>query len=188
VVSRNVAAPAGSERVFYRVVSGDTLSEIARAFAVNRSALVAWNSIDESARLVPGMALQIFVERGAHVRAHCLRERDAKVLVAGTPPFFDHFEGLNGKKRIVVSVREGDTLASIGRRYGMTVGWMERVNRRSRSDRLEPGDTVIVYTDRAAQTAPPNVAVAALGEPLEPPAPGSSETAASVPASMTKPE
>jgi membrane-bound lytic murein transglycosylase D len=169
VVSRNVPAPAGSERVFYRVVSGDTLSEIASAFAVNRTELVAWNSIDESARLVPGMTLQLFVKSGVRVTPHCLRERDTRVLVAGTPPFFDYYEGQNGKKRIVVSVREGDTLAAIGRRYGMTIGWMERINRRSRSDRLEPGETVVVYTDRAAQAAPPSVAVAALAAPLEPP-------------------
>ena len=185
VVSRNVTPPGGTERVFYRVVAGDTLSEIARAFAVNRSAIVAWNSIDESARLVPGMALQVFVERGKRPSANCLREHEARVLVAGTPPFFDYYEGLNGKKRIVVSVRDGDTLASVGRRYGMTVGWMERVNRRSRSDRLEPGETLVVYTDRAVQSAPPTIAVAALREPIEPPGTAAGETAATAPLEAT---
>jgi LysM repeat protein len=188
VVARNVTAPGGTERVFYRVVSGDTLSEIAAAFSVNRSALVAWNSIDESARLVPGMALQIFVGRGKVLGANCLREHQARVLVAGTPPFFDYYEGLNGKKRIVVGVREGDTLASIGRRYGMTVGWMERVNRRSRSDRLEPGETVVVYTDRGGTPAPSNVAVATLAEPIEPPSAAPRETAETAPGETGKAE
>jgi LysM repeat protein len=188
VVSRSVATPAGAKRVFYRVVGGDTLSEIARTFDVNRSALVAWNSVDESARLVPGMALQIFVPKSASPQALCVQEGQAKVLVAGTPPFFDYYEGLKGKKRIIVSVRDGDTLSSIGRRYGMSTGWMERVNRRSRSDKLEAGETLVVYTDRGGQAAPPNVVVAALSEPIEPPVGTPSKTATGESTQAAKPE
>ncbi len=137
VVSKRVAA-AADKAFFYRVVSGDTLGKVADSFAVTRLELLAWNALDEGARLVPGMTLQVFIRQGANVRVRCVKDRDARVLVAGTPEFFDYYEGLNGKKRIVVAAREGDTLASVGRKYGMTVGWMERVNRRSRTDKLEP--------------------------------------------------
>jgi membrane-bound lytic murein transglycosylase D len=169
VVSRRVTAPPGKERLFYRVVSGDTLGKVADAFRVSRHELLAWNALDEGARLVPGMTLQVFVKQGTDVRVRCMKERDARVLVAGTPEFFDYYEGLNGKKRIVVAARPGDTLASVGRRYGMTVGWMERVNRRSRTDKLEPGESLIVYTDRAVGgSAPTEVAMAKLSEPVAP--------------------
>ena len=172
IVSRQVPTPPEHERLFYRVLSGDTLGKIAAALSVTRHELLAWNAIDESARLVPGMTLQVFVKRGGAPRARCLSEREARVLVAGTPEFFDYYEGLNGKKRIVVAAKEGDTLAGIGRRYGMTVGWMERVNRRSRSDKLEPGERLVVYTDRPATgTVVSEVAVAQLSEPV-PPLPG----------------
>jgi membrane-bound lytic murein transglycosylase D len=141
-------------RVFYRVASGDTLSRIAKAFDVSRAELTTWNALDPSARLHSGMVLQVFsgesqLPRGVHV----LKESDVRVLVAGTQAFFDYFEGLNNKKRIVVTVREGDTLSAIGKRYGMSVGQMERVNRRSRAQKLRPGDQIVVY---AARNTPGN--------------------------------
>ncbi len=188
VISRRLAATPGNERVFYRVVAGDTLGSIASSFSASRADVLAWNALDESARLVPGMSLQLFVRPGERPSARCLREHEARVLVAGTAEFFDYFEGLNGKKRIVVAVREGDTLSSIGRRYGMTVGWMERVNRRSRSDRLEPGETVIVYTDRpGVQPARSELTVATLAQPA-PPLPDSLPQAGEVAAEGDAPE
>src|SRR5690606_13083673 len=132
-------------RVFYRVRPGDTLSEIAQAFGVERAEIESWNALDASARLQPRMTLQVFVTNDARLsNVRHIPESAARVLVAGTPEFIDHHEGLKGKKRMLVKVRPGDTVASIGRRYGMSVGWMERVNRFSRSKKLEPGETVVV--------------------------------------------
>jgi len=92
------------------------------------------------------MVLTVWVPQGKAVTGvRLLSEKDVRVLVAGTPEFFDHFEGLNGKRRISVEARSGDTLASLGRRYGMSVGWMERINRRSRSKKLETGEKLVVY-------------------------------------------
>jgi hypothetical protein len=81
-------------------------------------------------------------------RLRHVKEADVKILIAGSPAFFDHYEGLNGKRRMLVTVQKGDTLASIGRRFATSVGWMERINRRSRSDDLRAGETVVVYADR----------------------------------------
>jgi len=75
-------------------------------------------------------------------------------LVAGSPEFYDYFEGQNGRKRVVVSARENDTLATLGKRYGMTVGSMERINRRSRTDKLHAGDSIVVYVDRGRSVTP----------------------------------
>ncbi len=136
-------------RVFYKVLAGDTLGRIARAFSVTRSELLSWNSLDRSARLQSGMVLQVFVDKNAdlaHVRH--IDERATRVLVAGTHDFFDYFEGQQGKRRVVVTVKPGDTLGRIGKRYGMSVGWMERVNRCSRRKVLHPGDKLVVYVDR----------------------------------------
>jgi LysM repeat protein len=136
-------------RVFYPVVPGDTLSSVASAFGVARMDLVAWNAIDDGARLQEGMVLQVFPKASRNLAGiRTLKDGEVRVLVAGSPEFIDHFEGLNGKRRVVVTVKEGDTLASIGRRYDISIGWMERINRRSRTDRLSPGETVVVYADR----------------------------------------
>jgi membrane-bound lytic murein transglycosylase D len=156
VIVRRVTPPPETVRVFYGVVPGDTIPSVAAAFGVARSDLVAWNALDSSANLQEGMVLQVFPQKTkdlTHVRI--LGDTGTKVLVVGSPEFFDHFEGLNGKRRMLVTVRAGDTLASIGRRYQSSVGWMERINRRSRSERLTPGETVVVYADRARFPAPP---------------------------------
>jgi membrane-bound lytic murein transglycosylase D len=162
VVTRDVKAPPDAVRVFYPVVPGDTLSSVASAFGVARVDLVAWNAIDESARLQEGMVLQVFPKASRNLAGiRTLKDGEVRVLVAGSPEFIDHFEGLNGKRRVVVTVKEGDTLASIGRRYDTSIGWMERINRRSRTDRLAPGESVVVYADRRRfPEATPTAAVA----------------------------
>jgi membrane-bound lytic murein transglycosylase D len=150
VIARDVSPPPDTTRVFYPVATGDSLDSIAAVFGVARADLLAWNALDAEARLQDGMVLQVFPKRSqslAHLRH--LREGDVKIMVAGTPEFIDHFEGLNGKRRLVVMVRQGDTLASIGRRYDTSVGWMERINRRSRTDELHAGESVVVYADRS---------------------------------------
>jgi len=150
VVPRELAAPVDTTRVFYPVAGGDSLESVATAFGVARSELLAWNALDADARLQDGMVLQIFPKKSLDLkRLRHWKESAVKVLVAGTPAFFDHFEGLNGKRRLLVTVKKGDTLASIGRRYDTSVGWMERINRRSRTDNLGAGETVVVYADRA---------------------------------------
>jgi membrane-bound lytic murein transglycosylase D len=138
------------KRVFYRVVSGDTTTGIARAFRVSAQDLADWNALDVQARLESGMSLQVFVPKTADLsKVLHVPEAHAQILVAGSPEFCDWFEAQNGRKRLIIAAREGDTLVGIGKRYGMTVGQMERVNRRGRSDPLAAGERIVVYTDRA---------------------------------------
>jgi membrane-bound lytic murein transglycosylase D len=142
------------KRVFYRALSGDSLSRVADIFGVTRGDLSLWNALDESARLPAGLILQLFVnERRDLSRVRCLTQAQAKILVAGSPEFFDYFEGQSGRHRFVVRAKGGDTLASIGKRYGATVGSMERINRRSRTDPVASGEPIVVYTERARPQA-----------------------------------
>jgi membrane-bound lytic murein transglycosylase D len=141
---------AGKRRIFYRVAAGDTLARIAETFAVKPSDLALWNVLDEKARLPSGMTLQIFADADRDLSSvRYLPEAKAKILVAGSAEFFDYFEGQNGRHRLVVRAKSGDSLASIGKRYGMTIGSMERANRRSRADALLPGEPIVVYTERS---------------------------------------
>jgi membrane-bound lytic murein transglycosylase D len=138
------------KRVFYRVLSGDSLSRVAEVFGVSRGDLALWNALDDSARLPPGLTLQLFVQRDRDLsRVRCISQAKAKILIAGSSEFFDYFEGQSGRRRFVVRAKDGDTLASIGKRYGATVGSMERINRRSRTDAVAEGQPIVVYTERA---------------------------------------
>jgi membrane-bound lytic murein transglycosylase D len=178
-------------RVFYQTLEADALDEIAAAFGVSAAEIVAWNALDTLANLQSGMVLQIFARNETNLeRVNYTAESDTKVLVSGSPEFHDYFEGLKGNKRIVVQARGGDTLSSIGVRYGMSVGWMERVNRRSRDEKLAAGETVVVYTKRDAPGAeditPLPVVIAPKPEAL-PPLPTADVTAASAAPTQTAP-
>jgi|GEM_PF-250322 len=141
-------------RLFYRVLSGDTLSRVASVFAVSVPDISLWNALDGNARLQAGMALQLFVDKGKTFPARTITPSETHVLVAGSPEFYDYFEAQNGRKRVVVNARENDTLATLGKRYGMSVGSMERINRRSRTDKLHAGDSIVVYVDRGRSVTP----------------------------------
>jgi membrane-bound lytic murein transglycosylase D len=136
------------ERVFYRVLAGDTLVALATAFGVRPEELVLWNGLDERARLQSDMVLSVFVPHAAALsQVRFARERNAgKRLEAGSPSFLAHFEGEQGRQRISLAARAGDTLQGIGRRYGLSAGTMERINHRARNERLREGTPVVVYT------------------------------------------
>jgi membrane-bound lytic murein transglycosylase D len=139
-------------RVFYRVISGDQLPSIAAAFGVAPSELAVWNAIDPSAWLQPGMALQVFVKKDADLsRVRALREHEVRVLVAGSAEFFEYFESQNGRKRVTVAAKKNETLAAVGKRYGMSAAMMERINRSPASTKLGTGERVVVYAKGPAE-------------------------------------
>lgn len=154
VVSDKVFTYDERVRVFYRVVPGDSLSRVAQALGVTRSELATWNALDGAARLHSGMVLAAWVKRDRDLsEVRVLREGQVRVLVAGTPEFVDWFEGKAGRHREIVSAEAGDTLASVGARYGLSIGWMERINRVPRSRKLVAGEKLVVYV-RGAPSAP----------------------------------
>jgi membrane-bound lytic murein transglycosylase D len=161
----------GRERVFYRVVAGDDLAEVARAFRVDAGDLVLWNAIDERASLQVGMMLQLFVPEGVELTdVRFAREENAgKRLLAGSTTFISHFEGEQGRQRLELRAKEGETLASIGRRYGLSAGMMERINHFWRGEVLNDGAPVVVYAKYGPQLR--EVFVSRAPDPLPPLAP-----------------
>jgi membrane-bound lytic murein transglycosylase D len=133
-------------RVFYRVVVGDTVREVADAFRVTVDDLRRWNDLDPAARLLEGMTLQVFVPANADLsRVSVLAENEAHVVPTGSQEFFEYWEGVKGKHRVVVSAKVGETVEAIGKRYGVSAASMERINRRGRGEALKGGENVVVY-------------------------------------------
>jgi membrane-bound lytic murein transglycosylase D len=146
VVPADVFVYPDRRRVFYRVQIGDTLREIATALHVGVDDLDRWNDVDPGARLEEGMTLQAFVPEDldlSHVVV--VPENEVQVLAVGSDEFFASLERDRGFKRVTVTARGGDTLESIGKRCDVPAKTMERVNRRSRTEPLRPGETVVAY-------------------------------------------
>jgi membrane-bound lytic murein transglycosylase D len=150
-------------RVFYRVIPGDTLRDVASLFAVTGDDLCRWNAIDPSAALHDGMTLQVYAPAGQpRADVLVLEEREARVLPVGSPEFFTHFEGLRGRTRLELVAKEGDTWRKVAQRYGLTMGQIERINGRARSSPLNPGDKLVVYV--ASSKVPPGARAGGKGE------------------------
>jgi membrane-bound lytic murein transglycosylase D len=155
-------------RVFYRVQLGDSVRDVGAAFHVSADELRRWNEIDPSARLVENMTLQLFVPRDADLsRAVVLGESDVHLIVVGTDEFFQHWDD-KGRRRLVVTVKPGDTLESIGKQHGVSTSMMEKINRRGRSESLAPGSTVVVWVPGSQASAN---AQASLVRPTNEPSP-----------------
>ncbi len=149
VVPASPSSLPGRRRVFYRVITGDTLREVAHAFGVSQEELRNWNALDPGARLQDGMTLQVFVDPGKDLSGTLsLAEGDAEVLVVGTDTFFEHFEAQKGRRRTTHVIGPTDTWASISKQYGISIGMLERINRRARTAPLVAGETLVVYTGR----------------------------------------
>jgi membrane-bound lytic murein transglycosylase D len=142
------ASVPGKKRVFYRVVAGDTLDDVAGAFGVAPGDLAEWNGLDTDAKLQARMVLAVFVDPrfDADKRNIALLD-DARLYVVtrGSPEHLDMFEGRKGRKRVELVAKDGDTLESIGKKYGLTKYDVARINRRSYVTPLEPGEELIVY-------------------------------------------
>lgn len=147
---------AGKKRSFFRVVQGDLPAEVALALGVSLADLLTWNALDRGATLHEGMTLQVFVDPSRVGKNVLLvEEGDVRPLVVGTDAFFAHFEAQKGRKRVLVTAREGDTLAAIGKKHGLSSGMMERINGRGRNTTLRAGETVVVYVPESAAPQKP---------------------------------
>ncbi|MFO0742075.1 MAG: LysM peptidoglycan-binding domain-containing protein [Labilithrix sp.] len=166
IVPQDVFVYPDRKRVFYRVQVADTLKDIATAFRVGPDELRRWNDIDPSARLVEGMSLQVFVPSSVDLSQMVVqRESDVHTIVAGTEEFFRHWED-KGRRRTVVTAKQGETIEQIGRRFGVSGALMERINRRNRGEVLAEGTQVVVWSPGPQAPMPADAPqMAALSKP-----------------------
>jgi membrane-bound lytic murein transglycosylase D len=138
----------GKSRVFYRVVAGDTLAEVAKALGVDAQALASWNGLAEDGVLQARMVLVAWVAPGfdAAARKVALLDDSRLMLVSrGSEEHLDLMEGRKGRKRVKLVAKAGDTLEALGRPHHLDKFDMARINRRSWSKALAAGDEVVVY-------------------------------------------
>jgi LysM repeat protein len=73
-----------------------------------------------------------------------------RVVTLGSEEFLELETARRGKKRLFYTTRPGDTLARVGRRYGLSTGDLARINRFSYNTELHDGQRIVVYSPTAA--------------------------------------
>jgi membrane-bound lytic murein transglycosylase D len=157
----------GRERVFYRTRDGDALGEIADTFGVRADELVEWNNLDPDAKLHARMVLQIYVSKDFDREGIVLLDpAKVRVVTLGSEEFLELEAARRGKTRLYYTTKAGDTLARVGRRYGLTPGDLARINRFSYSTELHEGERIVVYSPTGQ--APREVSMGRTPEPKRP--------------------
>ena len=137
----------GRERVFYRTRDGDSIEEIAETFAVLPDDLIEWNNLDPTAKLQPRLILQIYVRKDFDPAGVLLLDpAKVRVVTLGSEEFLELETARRGKKRVFYTAKVGDSLAKVGRRYGLTAGDLARINRFSYNTELHEGQKIVVYS------------------------------------------
>ena len=153
-VPDKAAVVPGKQRVFYRVVAGDTLDGVAKALAVRPAELAQWNTLDPDSNLQPKMVLLAWVTPGFDAARHAVNLLDDKqllVVTRGSPEHMDLAEARTGRVRTEYVAQGKEKLADVARKFGMGSHDLARINRISYDTVLAKGQAIIVY-----QVADPN--------------------------------
>jgi membrane-bound lytic murein transglycosylase D len=113
VVARSVSEPAERIVTYHRVKRGETLSHIARRYDVSQSQLQRWNGMGRSTQIKAGQRIRI---------GETPTER-ARVATRGSTH----------------TVRSGDTLTGVARRYGVSLRALSSANGLSASAKIRIG-------------------------------------------------
>jgi membrane-bound lytic murein transglycosylase D len=127
--------PQGQEAL-YTIRQGDSLSGIAQRHGIRVADLLRWNDIpqDREDRIRPGQEIVLRAPKGVGQGANPL----ASVFLPAEA------EAKTGAGLRAYTVRKGDTLWEIGRRFGRTVAELRTLNRLKIGSRIYPGERLII--------------------------------------------
>ncbi len=130
---QKAASSKGSvKKTVYSVRSGDTLWGIGRKYDVSTESIRSWNNLSKNHVLRPGQTLVLSARGAQPSRPQQKAEREKGPV-----------------KKILYSVRAGDTLWDIGRKYDVSTGSIRSWNNLPQNHVLRPGDklTLMVHQE-----------------------------------------
>jgi membrane-bound lytic murein transglycosylase D len=145
--------PAGKRLVFFRVTRAASTTGVATSFGVAWTQVVAWNDLDPEARLVDGQMLQILVNKDFDAPAAGVEIREVgevRHVVRGTTAHLDALLADRDLVRRGYKVGKGESLASIAKKFDLSLGSLARINAVPREHKLAAGDLIIVYVGKGA--------------------------------------
>lgn len=113
----------------YTVLPGETLWAVARKYSVDVGQLAKWNNFSDKTKVEAGQRLVVW-------------NKDAAKKL---PPMAT---GIRPSQSINYTVREGDTLFSISRRFKVSVADLRRSNGSNVDKQIQPGKNITVPKDK----------------------------------------
>ncbi len=141
---------AGQRVVFVRATRSLAPSQLAERMGTTWERIAVGNDLDPLARLQDGQILQVavahdFVADAAGVRVF---ERDqVEYVIRGSSGHLDAELRRRNLVRRGHRVKRGDTLDSLAKRYGLSVGSIARINQFPRTHQPQAGDLLVVYVE-----------------------------------------
>jgi membrane-bound lytic murein transglycosylase D len=148
---------AGRRELFFPVPDKMEVGEIAAFFGVSTGDVGLWNGLDPQAPVHRGMALRLFVAPEFDVSTALVVPADQVTVVPAGSAAADNAltqsreTRLPGTRRIAHTVRKGETLWKIAKRYGVSLQVLRAENGLGPRDAASPGKVLQVpSTERPA--------------------------------------
>jgi membrane-bound lytic murein transglycosylase D len=138
----------GKKRVFYRVVAGDNLPDIASVLGVTSAELGAWNDVDPESALQPRLVLAAWVAPKFNAKAANVRlldETRLAVVTRGSQKHLDMVEARQGRERVAYVAKGKESFETIGKKFGLGPRDLSRINRMPADTVLTAGQQIVVY-------------------------------------------
>lgn len=122
----NLQRSGDGQRLTYTVKEGDTLWDISSSYGVKVNQICEWNGIDSNSILRPGTNLIVWSG-------------------AGIVPVVAQVSATNDQAHLSYTVKEGDSLWLIAKRYGVSVDQLRQWNSLHNNVSLKPGQNLDIY-------------------------------------------
>ena len=126
---RTATRTRAKKKLYYIVKRGDTLGKVARRYSVSTRKLAKWNGISSRAKVRRGQKLVVFTSKGSTVA------KKSRTRGKGKKSFY--------------TVKRGDTLSKIARRYKLSTRQLARINGISSRSTLKRGQKLAVYSSKS---------------------------------------
>jgi membrane-bound lytic murein transglycosylase D len=136
--------PRNGRRTEYTVRGGDTLWSIASAHDVSLAQLASWNGMAPRDPLATGRTLVIWSDKQP-------QSENSLSRVSLNPGSFQHPHQEQLRQRVAYTVRSGDSLALISKKFRVSVPDLQRWNKLAKKSILRPGQKLTLYVDVTRQ-------------------------------------
>jgi membrane-bound lytic murein transglycosylase D len=130
------------DKYIYTVRSGDSLWTISRRYDISINQLCEWNGIKARSILNLGQKVTLWINSPG--------KKPQQLAASATLVKTSH--SLNEEGHIQYTVKKGDSLWLISRRFGVTIAQLQMWNKLSKGKHLQPGQTLVLLDAPALAT------------------------------------